>query len=137
MHIKYALIFFIRWQETKTKQTKEQKTMNRLNQWRANQAYKAKQNLLANIHKEIAPVLRAMRQADSLLGDCVMGRPTKEQSEKAPLCERGSLDKYNPDLTAHRMGTVPGSLAKENTPFAGLLVAGMGKAETETYQASK
>ncbi len=103
--------------------------MNRLNQWRAEKQYKAKQNLLANIHREIAPVLSAMRKADEFFTACV-GRP------KGPVhcqCEPGSLTKYNVE---YGRGAIPSSLARENSEFASLYRESMDKAREHTQTTS-
>lgn len=103
--------------------------MNRLAQWRAEKHYKAKQNLLAHIHRDIAPVLQAMRQADDFFSACV-GRP------KGPVhcaCEPGSLDKYNVE---YGQGVIPSSLAGENSFFAGLYRESMEKAREHTQTTS-
>mgnify|MGYP001439524640 CR=1 FL=1 len=103
--------------------------MNRLNQWRAEKTYKAKQNLLVNIHKAIAPELEAMRKADDFFTACV-GRP------KGPVhceCEPGSLAKYNVE---HGQGVIPSSLAGENSAFATLYTESMDKAREHTQTTS-
>lgn len=81
--------------------------------------------LMVQIHAAIAPELQAMRQADAILDNCTKGRPETGRN----LCELGSLAKYD---VAYRMGTIPGSLARENDSFAGLRVASMDKASDST-----
>lgn len=103
--------------------------MNRLNQWRAEKQYKAKQNLLAHIHRDIAPVLKAMRQADDFFSACV-GRP------KGPVhcaCEPGSLAKYSYE---YGQGIIPSNLARENSEFATLYRESMDKAREHTQTTS-
>jgi hypothetical protein len=103
--------------------------MNRLNQWRAEKQYKAKQNLLAHIHRDVAAELAAMRQADDFFQACV-GRP------KGPVhceCEPGSLTKYNVE---YGQGVIPSSLARENSEFATLYRESMDKAREHTQTTS-
>ncbi len=106
--------------------------MNRLAQYKAAKTYRAKLNLLAHIHLAIAPILDASRKADAILdGGLGSGMANKE---KLPLCERGSLDKYNPEIAGHSMGTLASDLASENIPFACYLSARMNEAQADTYQ---
>lgn len=98
---------------------------NKFNQYKQAKRYQAKQNMLAKIHREIAPELDAMRRADAILDNCTKGRPETGRNET----EAGSLDKYN---VSYRMGTIPGSLARENDNFASLRVASMNKAGEDT-----
>lgn len=77
------------------------------------------------IHADVAPQLEAMRKADSILDNCTKGRPVTGTNET----EAGSLDKYN---HVYSMGSTPRDLARENTPFAGLMVASMEQAGEQT-----
>jgi hypothetical protein len=81
--------------------------------------------LLVSIHGEIAPQLAAMRKADELLDNCTKGRPATGVNET----QAGSLAKYE---HVYSVGTIPGSLARENSAFAGLMVASMEQAGENT-----
>lgn len=98
---------------------------NKLKQYNDSKNYGAMCAMLADIQNEIAPQLSAMRKADALLDNCAKGRPQTGTNET----EAGSLEKYG---HIYSMGTMPGSLAKENNSFAGLLTSSMDKAVEDT-----
>ena len=88
-------------------------------------------SLLATIHDEVAPVLKAMRQADNMLSNCgVKGRPTG--SVKGCEMESGALDKYNHEFTLATGRDVPGDLASANSEFARLYAARSADAAEQT-----
>ena len=100
--------------------------MNKLNQWRASKRYQAKMNMLAKFERECAEQLKAMRQADMLLGDVAMGRPVGRVTCDM---ESGAMDKYGKVYTARTCGQL-GDLASENDAVGASFLAGMDKAET-------
>ena len=95
--------------------------MNRLAQWRAEKTYKAKVNLLANIHKAIAPELEAMRKADDILERTIRGNEFQGYVN-LPGCSR--MDVYT---IARRSESL---VAPES--FEACTIAGMERAETVT-----
>ena len=87
--------------------------------------------LLASIHGEVAPVLVAMRQADTMMSNCgVKGRPAG--SVKGCEMESGALDKYNHEFTLATGRDIPGDLASVNSEFARLYAARSNDARENT-----
>ena len=102
--------------------------MNRLAKHNADKTYRAKQNLLANIHKAIAPVLADMRKADAILDNCTKGRPATGINET----ETDSLAKYGNVYTLRPCSQL-GDLSGANNELAGAAyMAGLDKGETTT-----
>lgn len=106
-------------QKLKTKENK----MNRLNQWRADKSYKAKENLLAHIHNAIAPELEAMRRADDILDRTLRGNEFQGYANLAG-CSR--LDVYT-------MGHMKGSESLiPSESFDACAIAGMEAGENNS-----
>lgn len=102
------------------KSSQQKQNMNRLNQWRAEKSYKAKQNLLAHIHKAIAPELDAMRKADDLLDRTLRGYELQGYIN-LPGCSR---------MEIYTMGHIKGSESLvPSESFESCVLAGMDKAE--------
>jgi len=97
---------------------------NKLNQWKANKTYRAKQNLLAHIHAAIAPQLAAMQHADDLLGRVTRTHNGVESQgyTNEPRCSR--LDVYTMGHTRGSESLVPAE------SFEACALAGMDKAES-------
>jgi len=87
--------------------------------------------LLASIHGEVAPVLRAMRQADIMLNNVgAKGRPVG--TVKGCEMESGALTKYNVEFRLASGRDVPGDLASVNSEFARLYAARSADAAEQT-----
>ena len=87
--------------------------------------------MLASIHGEIAPVLKAMRQADIMLNNVgAKGRPVG--TTKGVEMEPRAIDKYNVEFRMASGRDVPGSLAGENDAFAGLYFSKSEQAREHT-----
>ena len=95
----------------------------------AHKRYLAKLNLLAKIHKAIAPILETKRKADELLDRCIRSSHEKQRY----CCLVG--DKYNGHV--YRMGTLESNLASENDTFHTIRTQASNQARRDTYQASK
>lgn len=85
--------------------------------------------LQATIHIEIDPELKRQQEVDDWFDCQTKGRPATGTNET----EQGCLDKYN---HVYSIGSIPGDMAKENSPFASLLVASMDKARENTQTTS-
>lgn len=97
---------------------------NKINQWRAAKTYQAKQNLLAHIHKAIAPQLQAMRHADELLERVTRSHNGIESQGYANERDCSRLD-------VHTMGHTRGSESLVPAEsFEACALAGMDKAES-------
>ena len=87
--------------------------------------------LLDSIHGEVAPVLKAMRQADIMLNNVgAKGRPVG--TVKGCEMESGALDKYNHEFTLATGRDIPGDLASVNSEFARLYAARSNDARENT-----
>ena len=91
----------------------------------------ASRALLESIHNEVEPILKAMRQADVMLGAIgTKGRPVG--TIKGCEMESGAMTKYNHEYTLATSAAVPGDLASANDNFARLYTAKSSDAAEQT-----
>ena len=93
----------------------------------AHKRYLAKLNLLAKIHKAIAPILETKRKADELLDRCIRSSHEKQRY----CCLVG--DKYNGHV--YKLGTLESDLSENNAPFCQFSV-GVTKADSDSRTVS-
>ncbi len=94
---------------------------------RAKQSYQDKLALLGSIKAEIAPKLKALRQAESALagiGSKLRGKEFRGYEQEKTF------------VLPHNIGTIPGDLAEQNNPFSSALKSGLDNAQNENYSES-